>query len=324
MRRPALIGISFFLFAGAFFAVAGTALGDTGILQLSLSPQYPKPGDVVTVTATDYAVNADSLTYLWSVDGSVVSQGVGEKTFTLTAGPAGSAHTVTLVVALGGVTEDSASATVRPADMDLILEGDTSVPPFYIGRPLPNAQSGITVLAMPHIVSGTAEVPANSLIYSWKENDVPLANLSGYGKSSIVVTPPTFSEPFTISVHAETQDGTGAADASATITPHAPVIAIYEDAPLLGVRFEKAISAAFPFSGTEVSFAAFPIFVSNPAALSYQWALDGTPFSVDPARPGAVTFRKTSSGSGSHTVSFSFTNPSAFLENATDSFTLTF
>ena len=319
MRRAALIGILFLSFGIPLLAAA-----DTGALQLGMSPQYPQPGDTVTLTAADYLGNTNSLTYVWSVNGTVMLQGIGEKTLSLPAGAAGNVQTVLLTVEQDGVAQDTATAVIRPADVDLVWEGGTSVPPFSIERPLPNAQSRITLLAIPHIASGRSELPASSLIYSWGENGVPLASASGYGKYSTVVAPPTFSQPFTVSVHVETADGTGAADGSVTIAPQAPRALVYEDAPLLGVRFEKTVPASMPFSGTEMSFAAFPLSVANPKALSYQWTLDGAPFSVDPAQPGDVTFRKTGSGTGTHAVTFSFTNPAKFLENGSAAFTLAF
>jgi hypothetical protein len=324
MRRASLIGIAFLFAAAPLFAACPARAADTSALQLGMSPQYPKPGDTVTLTATNYLGSPDGMTYVWSVDGTIILQGVGEKTFSLPAGAGGDTHTVLLSVEQNGAVAGTATATVRPADVDLIWEGKTSVPPFYVGRPLPNAQSRITLLAIPHIVSGGSELPASSLIYSWQENGIPVANASGYGRSSIVATPPTFSQPFTVSVQVETTDGIGAASGSVTIAPETPRALVYEDAPLVGVRFEKTIPAAVPFSGTEMSFAAFPVFVADPSALSYQWTLDGSPFSVDPARPGDVTFRKTGSGTGTHAITFSFENPIKFLENGSASFTLAF
>lgn len=318
MRRVLLIGLSVLLCATPFAAAASS-----GALQLNMSPQYPQPGDTVTLTATDYSANPDSLLYVWSVNNSVVLQGIGVKSFVLSAGTTGSEQTVTVTTTQNGI-EHTGTAIVRPAGVDMIWEGETSVPPFYAGRPLPNAQSAVTVLAVPHLMSGKTELDASSLIYSWKVNDVPVTSASGYGKPFFTTTPPTFGEPFTVSVHVETADGTGAAEGSATITPEKPRIVTYEDAALLGVRFEKTIPNAFPFVTDEVSFAAFPLFASNTNALSYQWTLDGTPFSVDPARPGAVTFRKTGSESGTHAITFSFTNPNKFLEHAATSFTLNF
>ncbi len=99
---------------------------------------------------------------------------------------------------------------------------------------------------------------------------------------------------------------------------------MYENVPLLGIRFDRSVSGAFPFPENEVSFTAFPLFVTNPNTLSYQWSIDGEPFDVDPQKPRDVTFRKVASGSGSDAVLFSFSNPDSFIEHAENAFTLTF
>lgn len=321
MRRAVLSGIACVLLYGIPLAAAAAY---DGTLQLSMSPQYPQPGDAVALTATDYSGNPDAMTYLWSIDGSTVLRGVGAKTLTTTAGPAGSATKVSVTVAANGIAMASGTATIRPGDVDLVWEGDTSVPPFYTGRPLPNGQSPVSVLAIPHIGAPGSEVPGDSLVYRWQVNGTPVSGASGYGKSFAILAPPVFAEPFTVSVRIETVDGTEGAYGTVTIAPRAPAAMVYEDAPLLGVRFEKAVTESFLMKQDEASFAAFPLFASAPASLSYQWTLDGSPFSVDPTQPGDVTFRKQGGGSGAHPVMFSYSNPKAFLENATASFTLTF
>lgn len=320
MRRAALIGI-FFLVSLAPFLAPLSAHAYSGLLQIALSPQYPQPGETVTLTAEGYPT--DTLTYVWRVDGDTVLQGIGQKVLSLSAGSAGNARLVTLFVIRNGTTVDIATATVRPASLDLLWEGETSVPPFYAGRPLPNAQSEVTILAVPHITVGKTEVPASNLIYAWKQDGAPIKGSAGYGKSSVTLLPPTFGQPFVVSVHAETLDGV-AAEESVTITPQDPRLVVYEDAPLVGIRLEKNVPSAFQLTGDEVSFSAFPVFVGSPSTLSYRWTLDGAPFSVDPARPGDVTFRKVGTDSGSHPISVSFTNPARFLEKAVTSFTLTF
>lgn len=321
MRRAAVIGISF-LISLAPFLVPLPALAYSGLLQIALSPQYPRPGEAVTLTAEGYP--ADTLTYVWSVDGEVVLQGIDQKVLPLPAENAGNVRLVTLSAIRNGTAVDAATATVRPESVDLLWEGETSVPPFYIGRPLPNAQSGVTVIAVPHIIVGKTELPANGLVYTWKQDGIPIKGSSGYGRSSVTLVPPTFGQPFVVSVHVETLGGTAAAEESVTITPQSPRLIVYEDAPLLGIRFEKTVPSAFRLGGDEISFSAFPVFAGNPASLAYRWTLDGTPFSVDPARPGDVTFRKVGTESGSHPISVSFTNPGQFLEKAMTSFTLTF
>ncbi len=306
--------------------LALAAILPTGVgLELGMTPQYPHPGDTINLLVNNTSGDADTATYSWSVDVSAVLSGVGEKRLTVTAPDLGKQSVIDVTVTdPSGISQGSLSATIAPATIDLVWEGKTSVPPFYIGRPLPNGASAATVLAVPHIVVGGAEVPASSLVYTWQVNGVPKANASGYGKSSLTITPPNFGSAFSVSVHAETADARGAADGTTTITPQSPRALIYENAPLLGIRFEKVIAGSFPLTEQEASFTAFPLFIANPDALAYQWTLDSAPFSIDPSRPRYVTFRTVGTGSGSHAVTFSFTNPSGFLEAGQASFTLTF
>lgn len=289
-----------------------------------MTPQYPSPGQTVTLTAVNYSSGADTATYIWSVNNAIVLQGIGAKTLTLSAGAAGSSQAISLLVVQNGAAEGAASAVIRPADVDMVWEGETSVPPFYTGRPLPNGQSALTVMAVPHIRTSSGEVPQNSLVYTWKVNGAPLGSQSGYARSSVVISPPSFNQAFTVSVHAQTPDGTGAADGATTIQPETPSALVYESAPLLGVLFNETVSGTVPFPGDELSFAAFPLFSGDLAALTSAWTLDGGAFSVDPSKPLDVTFRKTGSVSGSHPVTFSFTNAGAFLEHGGTTFTLSF
>ncbi|MBI3573948.1 hypothetical protein HY090_02770 [Candidatus Kaiserbacteria bacterium] len=319
MRRVFLI--AFFLIVPLF--ASAELIPTYGTLQLSIRPQYPAPHETVTLTASNAGSNGGE-TYIWSVDDTIVLQGIGEKTLVLPAGDSGSTQTVSLItVDEAGNPQGVASMLIRPADIDLVWEAKTAVPPFYTGRPLPNGASAITLLAIPHIILNDTELPTNALIYTWQVNGIPFAG-SGYGKSSVTITPPLFGTTFTVSVHAETPDGAGAADGITAIIPQTPEALLYENTPLLGIRFEKLISGTFALSGEEISLTAFPIFTQNPDALSYQWSLDGQPFAVSANAPRDVTLRKVGEGSGTHAVTFSFTNPQSFLENGAASFKLVF
>lgn len=320
MRQVALAAV----FLLAPIAVSADLLPTFSTIELGMTPQYPRPGETVTLTAVDYSGNANSTVYIWSVDDTVVLSGIGAKTLSIPAGAAGSAQTVSVIAEENGSAEGAATAIVRPADVDLVWEAETLVPPFYIGRPLPNGGSTVRVLAVPHIILNGIEASPNTLIYTWKENSASLGNQSGYGKSSIVLTPPAFSQSFTVSVHVQTTDGTGAADGGVTIQPQNPTAIVYENAPLLGIKFNSAIANSFPFPGDELSFTAFPLFVSAADALAYHWTLDGQAFDVNPEKPGDVTFRKVGSGTGTHAVTFSFQGQTNFLEHAQSSFTLAF
>jgi len=323
MLRKAIVIVAILSFAP--IAAWGALLPTFGsLLEITLEPEHPRPGDSITVTVSDPSEERGVTAYMWLVNGKVVDQGVGHTSISLSANPLGTADTVRVVAIENGVGRGEATTIIRPATVDMLWEGNTYVPPFYIGRPLVSGQGTVKLMAIPHLAVRGSEIPAGRAVYAWKVNGVPLEKQSGYGKASISITPPRFGASFNVSVVARTQDGTVVAENSVLIEPQAPSLLVYEDAPLLGVRFDRALSGMFPFSGDEVSFVLYPLFVSNSRDVSYTWNLDSVPFAVDPAKPRAATFRKVGSGTGTHTVSASFENAKRFLERGDTSFQLTF
>lgn len=293
-------------------------------LEIGVEPEHPKPGDSVMLTVADYGGNTSNTTYVWSVNNAVVAQGVGQTSIALVAGTLGNAQTVQVLAIENGRARESTTFTIRPSSVDLVWEGNTYSRPFFLGRPLPNGQSTVTVLAIPHLGAGKTEVASNNVIYTWKVNGVLLEKQSGYGKSSAVLSAPKFNAAFTVSVQASTMDGGSVAENTTVIEPHIPTTVFYEDAPLLGVRFDKAITGSFPFASDEVSFIGYPLFVNDLGALSYAWSLDGSVFDTDSSYPRMATFKKIGTGAGNHEISFSFKNPEKFLEEGESSFQLNF
>lgn len=312
------------LFLIPAFAVAALLPTFGSLLEIAVTPEHPRPGDAVTLTVSDPSGTAGITAYMWLVNGEIVDQGIGHTSISIVAGALGNAATVRVVAIENGSPRGEAVTIIRPASVDIIWEGDTYTPPLYIGRPLASGEGAVRLMAIPHLPLGGAEVAASRVVYSWKLNGVPVAKQSGYGKSSITIFPPRFGTGFSVSVRASTQDGTVVAENVARIEPQAPSLLVYEDTPLLGMRFDRALSGVFPFLEDEVSFVLYPIFVSNLRDASYTWNLDGTPFAVDAAKPRAATFRKVGGGSGVHTVSVSFENAKRFLERGESSFELSF
>lgn len=314
----------FFAFVLLPFSASAALIPNAGAaLDVSVRPEYPRPNDVVTVRISDPG-NESSTGYVWSVDGKMVEQGIGTTAITVTTGDVGEVKVVEVIATQNGAIRASGTAFVRPGSIDIVWEGNTVTPPFYDARPLPNGGGTLTVLAVPHLSVGGSEVDPSILSYSWKIDGIPVTKQSGYGKSSAVLTPPRFGSAFTISVTATNQDGTAQAQSSVVIRPQTPKIIIYENAPLLGVRFNRIVSGLFAFKGDEVSFNAYPLFASSVHALTYEWSIDGKPFTVDELKPLDVKFRKVGEGVGSHLVTIMFSNPHNFIENGKGTFGLQF
>ncbi len=136
----------------------------------------------------------------------------------------------------------------------------------------------------------------------------------------ITVVPPFFDRPFTISVRVQTLNGLYASESATTIAPVRPYVIVYEDRPLTGVSFNRAVRPTAVLSGAEVTYRGYPLYVENPASLTYGWLLNGASIEVDTKNPRGVTFRKDNDTAGSFSVSFSFSNVAKIFEGATSKF----
>ncbi len=308
-----------FLFPFWANAVSIPTLGPT--LELVPEPQFPRAGETVTVRAENYG--AGTATFIWSVNGRVIDQGVGVTSLTVPLTATGNTTEVSVVVTNNGVRSEK-TISLTPAEIDIVWEGKTVTPPLFHGLPLPNPNSAVTLYAVPHIIHDGVRVNADSLTYVWYINDSATPTASGYGKNSITVRPPQFLNPFSVSVRAQTEDGTVETYGRTTIRPVQPEILVYEKAPLLGYRFDRAIQGAFQLSGDETTLTAFPLYINNLVGPSYTWSVDSNP--ITDTRDGGreVTFRKTGEGSGVFSLSFALQNANALFERATHQFLLRF
>jgi hypothetical protein len=293
-------------------------------LEIQASPEAPVPGATVTVSAKSYSGNPDETTYTWTVDGRVVDQGLGRNVITVTAGVLGSATVVVVTATEGATSRGEASVTIRPADVDIVWEGATYVPPFSGILPLPNGGSRITFVAIPQVEGSNGSRDPGALIYTWRVNNGQSPALAGRGKSVFVVsTPPRFANPFSVSVEAATSDGSARARRSVTIEPATPSIVVYEVAPLLGIRFDRAMQGSFALMD-EASFEAFPLYIGegDPTAVT-SWTVNGTKQEAGD-KPREITLRKTGEGAGRYAIGFSYASAVRIFEQAAKSFTLTF
>lgn len=292
-------------------------------LELATVPTNPSAGDTVTVRAENVA-SVGNTTFVWSVDGRVVDQGVGVSAITVTLGGLGTPSTVSVRATEGGVLKGERTLTITPAAVDIVWEGLTYTPPFYSGLPLPNPSSEVRLVAVPHVLAGGVRVSAGTLVYTWYVNSSQAPTLSGYGRNTLTVRPPQFANDFTVRVRVETPDGSVRTEGVATIEPVQPEILFYERAPLLGYTFNRAVVDSYALTEEEVTFGAFPFYVGNLDAPRYGWSLNGA--SVDETSEGGreVTFRRSGAGSGAFTVAFTLENSRALFERARKNFLLSF
>ncbi len=296
-------------------------------LELTVNPPAPRPNQEITVSARSFSIDLSRSLIVWRVDGVEVARGTGKTEITARTGSSGSALRIS-----ASATEQSGAAlqgeaVIRPADLDLIWEGVSYVPPFYLGRSLAGPEGTVTVTAVPHFMSGSSEVSAKGLIYTWRADGRVLGNASGYGKNSVTLTAPRTSDPKIVSVEVTSSDYRLRAEGGVAIPAVEPRVLFYESDPVLGVISARAITNLYPMTRKEMKIVAYPFFFSaahpRETGLGYTWTVDGEVVPSGETK-NSLTLRQTSEGEGRAEIALDIANAGWLLQFTRTAFDVSF
>ena len=213
-------------------------------------------------------------------------------------------------------------STVSAQSVDILWQADTYTPPFYQGKVLWSKQSTITFVAIPDKLGSP-----RSLVYRWIRNGTVLGSLSGPGKNSLTLTDSILSKAQNIKVEIVSEDDYESpilAETSIVVSPVNSSLIVYENNPLYGFMFHRAIGNTFSLRQGEVTFGAFPMFFvarsRADSALTYAWRTDTGGLETK----NTVTYRAPEGASGSSQVSLSVSNESEIAQEAKKSFLVEF
>ena len=259
--------------------ISQAQLVPVGELTLVVDPKNPAPNENFKVTASYYLSNLDQAKFDWLVNGKIIESGVGLREITIFGAPAGESLQIEAsVLTVEGKTL-SRVIFIQPADVELVWEAETSVAPFYKGKPLPSAMSAVRVVAFPHFIDGNGRAyNANELYYEWETNGGKLSGQNGLGKNAAIVNTEMLTGNTKVTV--TVTDPTKALKTKKTITIKSvePEVLLYERKPLLGVDYTRALGEFFELSGNEITFEALGYYFSaQDNVLDYRWTLNGTP-----------------------------------------------
>lgn len=250
-------------------------------IEITLSPEYPQPGQTVRAEVTSSSENVRAFNIIWLLDGEIQEQGAGIASFTFIAGELGDAQNVGVVVESPQGQIYSKTITVQPAQVTLLWEANTYTPPFYEGRALYSSGSFITAHAIPRFVDEEGELyDASELIYTWSKNGTVLGSYSGIGRDSLVTQGPKFFGDYILSVEVTTPDNIQVARSAARVATIDPEGKLYEIDPLIGVVYHRAITNEHEFFGaSQFEVQAEPFFMdvsqANDTSLLYEWSING-------------------------------------------------
>jgi len=275
------------------------SLGNTNPFTISAAPQYPSPMSPVTLTFLSSSLDLTNATMTVSVGGKQAYQG-SVRALPVMLGKAGKVTNVLVKITSAGASY-SQSLTLQPEDVVLIAEPLSSSPVLYPGKSLVPQEGNTRIVAMANFADATGKfIDPASLSYAWTVEGVRIANSSGIGKSAVIVASPLQYRDRVVSVIVQSQAGTLVGGASLSLAPQEPSVRIYENDPLLGIRFEHALSTTYAITGTEASLYAAPFsFSLTSGAPLLQWFLGGTA-----AQTGnLITLRPSGSGQGNASLS---------------------
>ena len=302
----------FFLISPAASAHAQIAAPSTdGRITISMTPENPVPGGYVHLSALSSMIDLERSDVTWYADNMLIAQGIGQTEADVSAGPLGSEVVVAVIAQSADGAIASGQAFIRPTEVDIVWESDSYTPPFYKGRALPSAGTKIRAQAIADLKRPDSTlVPESGITYTWRRNRSVIQTASGRGRSFATFPAPALFGTDVIEVEAVSADGTLAGKASVNIPSIEPMLLLYEDHPLFGILYSKALGETATVKDAEVTFAAVPYFAQavspDDSQLAYNWTVNGERVPADYIRPSAVTINAEGS-SGSARLALSLT-----------------
>ena len=293
-----------------------------------MSPAYPGPMENVVIRLSSASTDLGRANISWYVDGKLKDGGIGKTTLAFRTGRIGDTSVVDIVIkTTEGIRADK-KVVISPADLELVWEADSYVPPFYKGKALPTAQGKIKIVALPDFMSGNKKLDPKTLVYLWKNDDTDtrLVDSSGYGKSALSQNMPHIFDNESVSVTVSSLGNSIKAQRRIFVEPEETSLLFYENNPVEGILYENAIPSTFNLTKEDFSVKAEPYFFSNKDRdgdmLSYEWSLGDK--EIKPDTNEQVTFKQEGGGSGVSSVSLTLRNLANIFEQTSGSFTLNF
>jgi hypothetical protein len=242
---------------------------------LTTTPENPAPGDTVTITVQDYQSDINKAKITWVINGKESTKGTGLNKITVTAPASGKRVDVMAVIETVEGADIRKVLNIKSGDIDMIWETGGYTPPLYRGKTQFSYQNYLKVVAFPHFIDSSGkQVKPSQLIYKWKKDGTALQDQSGFGKQSLVIKADIIPRPFSITVDVSSLDSTAHGVGELIFEATSPAILFYEDSPLYGVFYNKAVGDKILLSNAEVKIMASPYGFNMNDSLRYEWSIN--------------------------------------------------
>ena len=304
MMRSLLSVASLALLAAPFAASALTLGSAQEPFTLSADPAAPAARGTLTLTPVSGDIDITTAIMTVVMNGTQIYSG-NASPINIRVGGAGVVETITVSMKTSMGTYKQV-LTVTPQDVSLVAEPLSSAPPLYPGGTLVPVGGSVRVVAVADLrTKAGGQLDPSTLSYSWTIDDATSLGASGVGKRTIIVDSPLEYRSSTVGVTVTSADGLHVASGSLELVASEPTMRIYERDPLMGIRFDHALSGSYTIPGSEATLYGAPF--NFPTALGaplLSWYVAGAL-----AQTGnLITLRPTGQGAG--TASLSITGES--------------
>jgi hypothetical protein len=293
---------------------------------MAIVPENPKFGDTVTASVKNIYKNLNTIKISWYVDGVLKKEGVGITSFSFDLSKNPQTTTIRAIMDFAG-SENEIEKTIQPRDVDLIFEPQSYIPFFYKGSPLFITQGIMKIIALPIIYIDGQKISDNNLYYTWMRNGVVDGNASGKGKNIFIFSGNGISDDTDIDLTVQDSNKKITAEKVISISPASPKVLMYENSPLYGILFNRALTGIINMgSKEEIDIVAFPFNfdVSTPDSsdLNLVWSINGKSYNTSGKKNTIILKQVDTLGSGSSNISISVENRARMFQSGSFGFTL--
>lgn len=250
-------------------------------LDVQVFPPSPGPNTSVQITIESYLTDLFKANISWSLDGTVISRGIGKTFFNFKTGPSGQTSHVFLEFISNTGEVVKKDFYFSPVGVTIMWEADTYTPPFYKGKALLSYEADVRIIALPDSGDGSNPLGSGDLVYLWKKDSHPIASYSGFNKNTFSFTSPRPLTQTKIALEVSTLDDSSSSELQIYLPKTKPFILFYKNDPLLGIQYDKPFFNSTTLENSSLSLVAEPYFFSNESGegtiptLKYIWLVNG-------------------------------------------------
>lgn len=270
-----------------------SVMGQEAPISLNADPEFPSRGDEVTVEAATPTFDKNTAIFNWKINGKSRPEisGLGQNTYTYTAGEIGSAMTIKVKVETLDGRKAQAEKTIYAADLALTWSAETYVPRWYKGKALPVPNSMVNVSAIPNFVLDGRIVPPSVLIYRWTIDESRVARES-LGRQTLRFQMADFNgASHVVGVTVEDPARQISKQAYLTINSASPRVLVYKASPLGGIEHRFAQADVSASLNKILDLVSEPFFFATRSKINlfYRWLIAGSDIQGQPRDPSVLT-----------------------------------